>query len=323
MRKMMKTMGLAVALLVCLCMIAQATALSANRDTPTRSLEKLAIGVYTGSVIYAGALVAVNSSGYAVAASDAASIQVIGCAAEKVDETGKASGTDNITILMGTFRYKNGDTVTDANIGDICYVVDDQTVSVTNSGSNAAIAGIVADVDSDGVWVLTRHIDRTAGSFTTLAASGAATLSSTLAVSSGATLSSTLGVNGVSSLHGTTIAGNATVTTNLTVSGTANIAGATTLSNTLAVAGASTITGAGTFAAGVNVAGASTYSNSITLVGSVYTATGTVTAASYIAKQSGGVYTGLAAVYTQAVWIATDTAVTNVYAGGLLISHTP
>jgi hypothetical protein len=61
----------------------------------------------------------------------------------------------------------------------MAYVFDDH--SVTNgAGSNAIIAGIIVDYSGGYVWVDTFNVPRTAGSFTTLAASGAATFSAAL-----------------------------------------------------------------------------------------------------------------------------------------------
>jgi len=215
-----------VALVIALCAInAFGTALSANRDTPYREYGDVTLTVKNDEVIYAGAMVAVDGNGEAVNASDTASIMVIGRAEEEVDNSDDG---ETIDVKRGMFRWANGDTVSDANIGDICYVVDNQTVSVTNSGSNSIIAGIVSDVDSDGVWVDTGHIDKTAGSFTTLTASGAATLGSTLGVDgamtttnitmdSGSTLTANNGTvnmtNATVSLAGSTTSDGGTVTT--------------------------------------------------------------------------------------------------------------
>ena len=160
---------------------AQATALSANRDTPTRTFGKITLTVKDAEEIYAGSLVSVDSNGEAVSATDSATDQVVGRAAEYVDNTDDG---ETIDIDVGVFRWVNGDTITDAHIGDFAYVEDDQTVVKTDPG-NACIAGIIVDVDDDGVWVssLFDVSNSGAGSFTTLSASGAATLSGSVTVS--------------------------------------------------------------------------------------------------------------------------------------------
>lgn len=95
--------------------------------------------------IYAGAIVAVNSAGKAVSASDAANLKVIGCA-----QNAAISG-ENVSVEEGCFAY-DGTGITNADIGKTVYVVDDQTVSLSG-GTNGVIAGTVYDVDPEGVWV--------------------------------------------------------------------------------------------------------------------------------------------------------------------------
>lgn len=95
--------------------------------------------------IYSGALVAVNSDGKAVAASDAAGLKVIGCA-----QNAAISG-ENVTVEEACFAY-DGTGITNADIGKTVYVVDDQTVSLS-AGTNGVIAGTVYEVGAEGVWV--------------------------------------------------------------------------------------------------------------------------------------------------------------------------
>ena len=219
MRKYAQIAVMLMAVLVLAPMLTHATALSDDRDTPGRTGERLYIGVYTNSLIYAGAMVCLTIDGYAVAAADTAGYKVIGRAVRRVDNriaVGDGhSGALSIDIERGVFRWENGSTLSDTNIGDFAYVEDDATVQT----SGDVIAGVIVDVDGDGVWVDTYHSSRTAGSFTTLAVSGAATMSSTLAVTGVGTfstnvtiagslaVSTTLGVTGLSTLGAVTSAG--------------------------------------------------------------------------------------------------------------------
>ena len=62
-----------------------------------------------------------------------------------------------MSIRQGVFKFENssaGDAIAIAEIGDDCYIVDDQTVAKTNGGSTRSVAGKVIDVVSDGVFVL-------------------------------------------------------------------------------------------------------------------------------------------------------------------------
>lgn len=124
-------------------------ALSKNRKTSERV--PVLRQFETAAKIYTGALVALNSAGKAVPASDTAGLTVIG-RAELTAESGKM-----VTVKTGCFRFDNSTSTAEikaTEIGKVCYVTDDQTVSKTG-GTNNIVAGLVFDVDKKGVWVLT------------------------------------------------------------------------------------------------------------------------------------------------------------------------
>ena len=123
-------------------------ALSKNRKTSERvpALRQFE----AAAKIYTGALVALNSAGKAVPASDTAGLTVIG-RAELTAESGKM-----VTVKTGCFRFDNSTSTAEikaTEIGKVCYVADDQTVSKTG-GTNNIVAGLVFDVEKKGVWVL-------------------------------------------------------------------------------------------------------------------------------------------------------------------------
>ena len=225
-----------IVMMAALCQRTLATALSDNRDTWERSGEDVTMLVASGSVIYAGSMVCENGSARAVPAADTAGYAVIGCAQSKVDNSGvNYLATKTVTVRRGVFLWVNGDSFTDANVGDLAYVEDDQTVQTGASATHDVVAGVIIDVDSTGVWVDTYAVGgQGAASVTTLAASGAATLGSTLSVAGTATLSgaatvgTTLGVTGAATLasrfHTTPVA-NVTATNGqaMTLSGVINL----------------------------------------------------------------------------------------------------
>lgn len=244
---------------------AHATLLSANRDTPAiiAPIKKISLTVKNDEVIYAGAMVAVDSSGEAVNATDTASDKVVGRAAEYVDNS--ADGKV-ITVDIGIFGWAKSGTISDANIGDIVYVVDNQTVATADPG-NGCIAGIVVEQDSSYAYVDTTYLPRTAGSFTTLSASGAATLGSTLGVTGAATLSSTVAVTGAQTNSSTLKVGGAvSCYSTLGVTGAATFAGNMTITPTsLTVTNGQVITvGAGSYVID-SVGGADDSTNTVTV----------------------------------------------------------
>ncbi len=137
------------------------TALTAARDTPRLGGEAvpamLAIPVKASTKIYAGSLVAINA-GYAVPASAAQGLIVVGRARQTKDNTSGANGDLTVEVERGIFRFGNsssGDAIAQADVGKLCYAVDDQTVAKTNGDAAArSAAGIIIGLDgSAGVWV--------------------------------------------------------------------------------------------------------------------------------------------------------------------------
>ncbi len=133
------------------------TALAADRTTPKRTAQRLNLPVATNAVIFAGALVCVNASGFAVKGAVATTLKAAGVAQQRVDNTGGADGALRIEVdRYGAHLFANsasGDLITLADLGTTCYVVDDQTVAKTNGTSTRSVAGKVIDVDATGVWV--------------------------------------------------------------------------------------------------------------------------------------------------------------------------
>lgn len=101
-----------------------------------------------------GVLAALNGSHQLVNAADAAARRVVGLHREETDNSGGSAGDLSSSVEVGCFKLANSGTnaVTDAHIGLACWVEDNQTVA-SAVGTYSVVAGIVAKVDSDGVWV--------------------------------------------------------------------------------------------------------------------------------------------------------------------------
>lgn len=130
--------------------------LTRDRNTPRRENDEYGRPVAASAVIYQGALVALDASGNAVPGSASATLTADGRAEETVDNTGGAAGDQVVRVRKGTFRYNNsaaGDEITAAEIGDTAYIVDDETVAKTDGSASRSAAGVITDVDSDGVWI--------------------------------------------------------------------------------------------------------------------------------------------------------------------------
>ncbi len=132
------------------------TALSGDRNTPERSGDTREIPAAASTVLFAGAMAAVNASGYAVPVSEATGLKGAGRVERRVDNAGGAAGALRVKIRAGIFRYANSastDALTQADIGADVYGVDDQTVAKTSASNTRSVVGKVFDVDADGVWV--------------------------------------------------------------------------------------------------------------------------------------------------------------------------
>lgn len=131
-------------------------ALTGERDTQARRGEVLAYPLAADAVCYQGGLGVLNA-GYAVPGSVATGLIAVGRFDETIDNTGNAAGANTILIRQGDFKWANSasaDLIERDDIGKDCYIVDDQTVALTNGSSTRSRAGIILDVDSDGgVWV--------------------------------------------------------------------------------------------------------------------------------------------------------------------------
>jgi hypothetical protein len=237
-----------------------AAALTDNRDTPEMRPENVTYLTQGSNVIYAGSIVVVYSNGTAQAAADTNDVNVVGRAETESDNTGaNYLSTRTITVKRGVFRWANGDSISDANVGDIVYVSDDQTVQKGASTYNI-IAGTVSKVDSSGVWVDTHDLGAQGASTpASLAVSGAATVGATLGVTGATTLRSTANIAGT-----LTVTGNVTAVANQTVGGTLGVTGVATLSSNLVVSVNQTVGGT------LDVTGA-------TIIGGALTVTGAVT----------------------------------------------
>lgn len=263
-------------------------ALSADRPISQKAGEYAVLNVASGTVIYAGALVAVDTNNYAVPATDTATLKVVGVATAGIDQ--RASLYDSSKRLMvrrGVFLFKNGGSLVDGNIGDWAYVEDDQTVSTAAEMSNDILAGVIIDVETDGVWVDVGAVNRAgaiAGS--TIAASGNASVGGTLAVTGNTTLGGTAGVTGNATVGGTLgVTGATTLTGALAANGgvncdsgkftVADTTGNTAIGGTLAVAGGTTLNGTLTATNAVAFTGLPTSTNGLS-AGALWVDTDTI-----------------------------------------------
>ncbi|MGZ8362478.1 MAG: hypothetical protein ACXW3D_01345 [Caulobacteraceae bacterium] len=111
-------------------------------------LAMLALGQATPAAAGAGGNVTAK-------ANDAATCSVVGVFAESVTG-GAADGDKLVNVRSGVFCFKNSagaEALSTAQAGQPCYVIDDETVAKTSGDGVRPRAGLVVDVDAEGVWV--------------------------------------------------------------------------------------------------------------------------------------------------------------------------
>jgi len=123
-------------------------ALTAPRNTPRQDAPLLS--VTASATCHGGGMVSLlTATGLAVPSGTASSGRAVGVA-----ERSAASG-ETFDVRIGRFRFNNSadaDAIAKKDIGATAYIVDDETVALLATGGRA-IAGVISDVDSVGVWV--------------------------------------------------------------------------------------------------------------------------------------------------------------------------
>lgn len=130
--------------------------MSLSAFRPTKELElipgisPLDLPVYASAKLYGGALVCLNSTGYAVRGATALSLKAVGRCEELADNTGGSSGAIRCKIKPGVYYFANssGDPIALGDVGNVCYIEDDQTVSKTDGSGTQSAAGVIVNYDS-------------------------------------------------------------------------------------------------------------------------------------------------------------------------------
>lgn len=131
-------------------------ALTADRNAPER-VGNLRAGLVAANVrIFAGALLMRTATGHLAPGDEATGAIGVGRADIGANNTSGAAGAVSVDWRKGIFRFGNSaatDLITIADIGKLCFIVDDCTVAKTDGSASRSPAGVVEDVDSSGVWV--------------------------------------------------------------------------------------------------------------------------------------------------------------------------
>ena len=132
-------------------------ALNTERNTKMR-LGDLRFDLLAASVkVFGGGIVMRNAAGYLTKGATATGSFGVGRADETADNSAGVAGALGVNYRTGSFAFANsaaGDLIAQADIGKVCYIVDDQTVAKTNGTATRSPAGIVEGIEGVSVvWV--------------------------------------------------------------------------------------------------------------------------------------------------------------------------
>ena len=117
--------------------------------------------IAASTTVYGGSICLTNSAGAVKNASSPASTDICwGLVAVQTSNPSTAAQTSGIVqdifgnpfeVQTGTFYLQGGtagDALTQANVGGVVYVIDEQTVGATNGSSTRPVAGILMNIDT-------------------------------------------------------------------------------------------------------------------------------------------------------------------------------
>ena len=122
-------------------------ALTDNKEVGEKHRRLIENPVAASVVIFKGAIVMGNASGFLAPAAALAGATMAGMAYEKADNSSGAAGDINCKLLREGLFELAGSGFTQADVGQVVYASDDQTVS-TVQGANEIAVGKIAQVVS-------------------------------------------------------------------------------------------------------------------------------------------------------------------------------
>jgi hypothetical protein len=133
----------------------QRGALSADKALQYTEGVEVPFPVINADIIYAGGLTCVNAAGYAVPGADTAGFLFAGVALEQVDNSlGNAGDKTVVCKRRGLVKMELATAITQANVGENVFLVDDEKVDLTANVTNKIFCGIIAGyIDTTHAWV--------------------------------------------------------------------------------------------------------------------------------------------------------------------------
>ncbi len=130
------------------------SALTRDRATPYREGIEIEYSVAANTKIFAGSLVCVNATGYAVPAADTSGYRFAGVAMEQVDNSGGSDGAKVVRLRRaGVFEFDAVSIIQDM-VGVDMYAADDHTFDDAAGPTNDIKVGqLVKYVSATRGWI--------------------------------------------------------------------------------------------------------------------------------------------------------------------------
>lgn len=144
--QLLRNLG-AVLTVICMAVTPMGAIMTAARNTASKAgdLQSFPVAV---DIIYKGALVCINATGYAAPAADTSGYSdVIGVADETVDNSGGSAGDLNVRVRSGRRSSFVATAIVQGDVGRTMFVVDDQTFDRL-PGVNSIVAGVLSEFTS-------------------------------------------------------------------------------------------------------------------------------------------------------------------------------
>jgi hypothetical protein len=128
-------------------------ACTSDRNTTYREGLELEYPVKAATRIFAGSMVAVDSTGYAVPAGNTAGHKLVGVALEQANNSSGGNGDSYIRVrTAGVFGF-GATSISQANVGADMYVVDDQTFDDVDPGQGVKCGKLVKYSSATMGWI--------------------------------------------------------------------------------------------------------------------------------------------------------------------------
>ncbi len=131
------------------------SALTQDKQIQTRPGIETPLPVKASKVLYGGAFVCSDATGFAVPGEDAAGLVFKGYAVDRADNsTGDNGDVEVVLHRRGQVKAALGHDITQANVGDAVFLVDDQTVDLTANVTHKIYCGVIDEyIDSRHAWI--------------------------------------------------------------------------------------------------------------------------------------------------------------------------